>query len=124
MSDVTFTTKVEELLAEILKWIRFAGAGEVRKVLSSTLDTDQKRLIYHLSDGKRGAVEIAALAQTSDRTVRRNWESWARVGIVDAIKLAGGNRYKKSFEPEDFGISPPEQPLVTKATESTETVHS
>jgi hypothetical protein len=84
------------------------GAKEVRAVLASTLDTPQKLLVYHLSDGNRGSVEIANLAKTSDRTVRRYWESWARVGIVDTIKVRGGDRYKKSFDVEDFGMPPPE----------------
>jgi hypothetical protein len=99
--------RVEGLLREILKWMKFAGAKEVREVLATTLDTDQKKLIYHLSDGNRGSVEIAALAKASDRTVRRYWESWARRGIVDATRVRGGERYGKSFDPEDFGIRIP-----------------
>ena len=95
MSNRTSSNRAEELLAEILKWIKFAGAKEVREVLASTLDTDQKRLIYYLSDGNRGSVEIAKLAATSDRAVRRFWESWARQGIVDSIKVRGGERYKE-----------------------------
>ncbi|MDG6934345.1 MAG: hypothetical protein JRN68_06570 [Nitrososphaerota archaeon] len=108
MANGLSTNRSEELLAEILKWTKFMGADKVRSVLASTLDTEQKLLIYHLSDGNRGAVEIASLAKTSDRTVRRYWESWARVGIVDAIKVRGGDRYKKSFNVEDFGMPPPE----------------
>ncbi len=108
MANAIPGSRVEELLTEILKWIKFAGAKEVREVLASTLDTDQKRLIYHLSDGNRGSVEIAKLSNTSDRTVRRYWESWTRQGIVDPLKVRGGERYKKSFEPEDFGIRVPE----------------
>lgn len=108
MANSIATTRIEELLSEILKWIKFAGAKEVREVLASTLDTDQKRVIYHLSDGNRGSVEIANLAKTSDRTVRRHWESWVRTGIVDSLKVRGGERYKKSFELEDFGIRVPD----------------
>jgi hypothetical protein len=102
------TNRSEELLAEILKWTKFMGADKVRAVLNSTLDTPQKLLVYHLSDSNRGSVEIANLARTSDRTVRRYWESWARVGIVDVIRVRGGDRYKKSFNVEDFGMIPPE----------------
>lgn len=108
MANGINTNRSEELLAEILKWTKFMGAERVRAVLASTLDTEQKLLIYYLSDGNRGSVEIAALAKTSDRTIRRYWESWARVGIVDSIKVRGGDRYKKSFNVEDFGMSPPE----------------
>jgi len=97
-----------KILQEILKWIKFAGAKEVRNVLAATLDTEQKRLIYHLSDGTKGSVEIAQAAKVGDSTVRRYWESWARQGIVEPLKVRGGERYRKSFELEDFGFTIPQ----------------
>jgi hypothetical protein len=107
MSNVN-TSRVEELLSEILRWTKFTGAREVRAVLTTTLDTDQMKLIYHLSDGKVGSVEIAKAVGASDRTVRRYWETWATQGIVDVLKVRGGDRYKKSFQLEDFGIRVPQ----------------
>jgi hypothetical protein len=98
---------IESKITDLLKWTKFAGAKEVRGILTATLDSEQKRLIYHLNDGKRGSVEIAKAANTSDRTVRRYWESWARQGIVESLKVQGGERYRKSFELEDFGIEVP-----------------
>src|SRR3990170_2259804 len=101
------TDKMEELIEvmrEILKWTKFAGAGEVRNILTSALDTEQKRLIYHLSDGKKGSVEIAKATNAGDSTVRRYWEIWARQGIVEPIKVQGGMRFRKSFDLEDFGL--------------------
>ncbi|MGA2934073.1 MAG: hypothetical protein ABSD81_02840 [Methanomicrobiales archaeon] len=83
----------------------------MRGVLESTLDTETKRMIYHLSDGKRGSVEIAGLSKTSDSTVRRYWASWAKLGIAESFKVRGGDRYKKSFDLEDFGIPVPELPI-------------
>lgn len=120
MPDVTSSSKIEELLTEILRWIKFSGAHEVRQALSSTLDTDQKRLIYYLSDGSRGSVDIASLAKTSDRTVRRYWESWARMGIVDSLKVRGGDRYRKSFELEDFGMRIPDTQVEAKVENTAE----
>jgi len=101
------TNEQTEILREILKWIKFAGAKEVKNVLVSVLDTEQKRLIYHLSDGNRGSLEIAKAAGTSDTTVRRYWALWIRQGIVESLRVRGGERYKKSFELEDFGIEVP-----------------
>lgn len=103
-------TKTEALLSEMLKWTRFMASDKVRSVLHSTLDTPQKQLIYHLSDGTKGSVEIASKANTSDRTVRRYWESWGRTGIVEIVKVRGGDRYRKSFELEDFGFKVPSVP--------------
>lgn len=96
-----------ELLREMLKWIRLLGAKEVRGVLAAALDNDQKLLIYHLSNGERGSVEIANAANVSDRTVRRYWSSWARLGIVESLRVRGGQRYRKTFELEDFGFATP-----------------
>jgi len=96
--------RIVELLQEILKWTKFAGAREVRTALMNILETDQKRLIYHLSDGEHGSVEVGKAANVSDSTVRRYWESWTRSGIVEPIKVQGGLRYRKSFELEDFGF--------------------
>lgn len=107
-----------EILREILKWIRFTGAKEVKNVLVSTLDTEQKLLIYHLSNGNSASLDIAKMAGTSDTTVRRYWASWARQGIVESMRVRGGERYKKSFELEDFGIDIPQPKVTTKPVES------
>jgi hypothetical protein len=95
-------------LKEILKWVKFSGAEEVRVVLMKVLDTEQKRLIYYLSDGSHGSVEIGKKANVSDTTVRRYWESWARLGLAEPVKIQGGVRLKKSFELEDFGLAVPQ----------------
>jgi transposase len=114
------TSEQTEILREILKWIKFAGAKEVKNVLLATLDNEQKRLIYHLSDGNRGSLEIAKAAGISDTTVRRYWASWARQGIVESLKVRGGERYKKSFELEDFGIEGPQPKSSVQPNEAKE----
>lgn len=108
--------KIEQiinLLEEMLKWIKFAGAREVRTVLMGVLDTDQKRLIYNLSDGELGTIEIGKISKSSDSTVRRCWESWERLGIVEPLAVRGGIRYKKAFELQDFGFIIPQIKTVT-----------
>lgn len=96
------------LLREILKWIKFAGMKEVKSTLVSVLDTEQKRLIYHLSDGTRGIVEIAKLAGVgSTSTVFDMWQAWLKFGLGESIPVKGGSRFKRSFDLEDFGIQVP-----------------
>jgi hypothetical protein len=111
------TNEQTEILREILKWIKFAGAKEVKNVLLAALNTEQKRLVYHLSDGDRGSLEIAKAAGTSDTTVRRHWALWVRQGIVEPLKVRGGERYKKFFELEDFGIEVPQVKTVLQPNE-------
>ena len=115
MVNGTENTKIEQLLSEILKWTKFIGAKEVRGTLESALDTEKKRLIYHLSDGNRSSAEIAGLSRTSDWTVRNYWASWGRRGIMESFKVRGGDRYKKAFEIEDFDIPVPGLPTEADA---------
>jgi len=109
------------ILKEILKWIKFSGIKEVRTVMTSTLDTEQKRLVYHLSDGKKGSVEISQTTKIGDSTVRRYWDSWARLGLMEPVKVQGGIRYLKSFELADFGLAVPPLSLSKKSQNNGET---
>lgn len=113
------TDEQTAILKEILKWIRFTAAKEVKTVLLDAMNTEQKSLIYHLSDGSRSSAEIGKTAGVSDMTVRRLWATWARLGIVESIKVRGGDRYKKSFNLEDFGIEAPKIPATQNWAKST-----
>jgi len=104
-----------ELLQEMLKWTKFAGMKEVKNTLVSVLDTEQKRLVYHLSDGTRGTVEIAKLAGIgSTGTVFDMWQAWLKLGLGESIPVRGGSRFKRSFDLEDFGIEVPQIKEVKK----------
>lgn len=81
---------------------------EVKNTLTSILDTDEKRLIYHLSDGSRGVAEIAKLVGIGSTTVFSMWQTWLRLGLGESIPVKGGSRFKRCFDLEDFGIKVPE----------------
>lgn len=116
MSEKTLE-EILSTLQEILKWVKFSGVEEVRAVLMKVLDTEQKRLIYNLSDGAHGSVEIGRAANVSDRTVRRYWDTWSRLGLAQPVAVRGGIRLKKSFELEDFGFVVPQTTIVTTESE-------
>ena len=73
-----------------------------------------------MGDGKKGSVEISKDVNVGDSTVRRYWVSWARQGIMESLRVRGGERYKKSFELEDFGI---EVPPIKTQMETEESEH-
>ena len=102
------------LLREILKWLRFSGMKEVKSALTSALDSDQKKLIYHLSDGNKGSPDIGQQSGVSDFTVRNYWKQWSKLGIVEAIKVGRGDRFKKTFDLEDFGMDIPQPRIATQ----------
>jgi hypothetical protein len=105
-----------KILREILKWIKFAGMKEVKSTLSSVLDTEQKRLVYHASDGSRGSVEIAKLAGIgSNRTVADMWDAWLKLGLGESIPVRGGVRFKRTFDLVDFGFEVPRMPEAEKS---------
>lgn len=98
-----------KILREILKWVKFAGIKEVKSILVSNLDTEQKKLAYYLSDGTRGTVEIAKTANVgSTKTIFDMWQGWLKQGLGESIPVKGGSRFKRSFDLEDFGIAVPQ----------------
>jgi hypothetical protein len=118
MSD-KINEEILTTLKEMLKWVKFTGVKEVRTVLMNVLDTEQKRMIYHLSDGEHGTIEIGKLARVSDATVRQYWKTWSRLGIMEPMAVKGGTRYKKSFDIEDFGFDVPQIKADTVNLEQT-----
>lgn len=106
------------ILREILKWVKFAGIKEVKAILISSLDTEQKKIAYHLSDGTRGTVEVAKTANFgSTKTIFDMWQAWLKQGLGESIPVKGGSRFKRSFDLEDFGIAVPQ--YTTKQEEKT-----
>lgn len=98
--------RIIELLEEILKWTRFEGNQRVKEVLLHELDTDAKKIVYELSDG-RSSPEIAKVVDFIDETIRNWWKKWAKRGLTEVhpdYKL----RFRKIFSLGDFGIEVPE----------------
>jgi hypothetical protein len=95
-----------ELLREIVKWVRFAGLKEVKSTLETTLVDDQQRKAYQASDGSKGTREVASIAgYGSKSTVERLWKTWRKLGLGESFQVkGGGERFKRSFDLEDFDI--------------------
>ena len=96
--------EIIELLQELVKWTKFQAWSKVKEVLISVLNNDEKRKIYHLSNGKNSSRNIANEVTTAYTTIVKYWNEWANFNIVESIKVQRGIRYKKIFNLEDFGI--------------------
>ena len=97
-----------ELLREILKWTKFSGMKAVKDVFTLSLDTYQKKLVYQLSDGEKGSVEIGRASDiASTDTITRYWKIWTKLGLGENIAVKGGKRFKRAFDLEEFGIEIP-----------------
>jgi len=97
------------ILGEILKWTKFAGMKGVRDALNAALDAEQKRIVYQMSDGTIGMVEVgkgAGIASTS--TISRYWGAWSKQGFGEFVAVQKGNRFKRTFDLEEVGIEVPQ----------------
>jgi hypothetical protein len=98
-----------KVLREILKWMKFAGMNQVQSVLETTLNTPEKKLAYQMSDGTKGTIEIGKTSKVGSPTkVSTLWKEWKRKGLGDSLSVQGGDRFKRTFDLEDFGIEVPQ----------------
>ena len=103
------------LLKEILKWIKFSGMKEVKEALTSELDTDQKKQVYQLSDGTNSNAEINQATGVSAGSISLYCNKWLRLGLGETKAVAGGDRFVRAFDLNDFGITiPPCNPKKNK----------
>lgn len=110
--------EVREILAEILKWSRFQGLQQLKAILTETFQKDAEKIIYQNSDG-RDSRELATLAGVSHVTVINHWRKWAALGLVEPIRVRGGERYRRLFSLYGFGIELPKTktPSIVKEGE-------
>lgn len=111
-----------EVLREILKWVRFAGIKEVKAVLETSLDTEQKRAAYHISDGSRATREVASKAgYGSKSTVEVLWKKWRRLGLGESFQVKGrGERFRRSFDLEEFEMEVPKSVRAKEGQSATD----
>jgi hypothetical protein len=93
------------ILKEILKWVKFSGLKEVKEILLSTLNNEEKKLaIYQLSDGDHGIRDIVATLGVGDKTISSLWDLWLKTGLGENTPVYGRLRFKRSFDLRELGI--------------------
>lgn len=117
------TTKMIQLLEEILMWTRLEGVQKAKNTLETLLTNDIEKSIYQNSDG-RTSREIASSVGSSHVTIIRYWKRWATYGILEEVKSQGGSRYKRVFSLPDFGIEVPQLGNQTNSTADTPELRS
>jgi len=107
--------RIIELLEEMVKWTRFSSMPGVKQVLMDVLNDDERKMVYQFSDG-RGSEEVAKLTGVGASTIPRWWKIWIKAGISEAVSVKGGERAKRLFSLEDFGIDipKPKQAIVSE----------
>jgi hypothetical protein len=95
--------RIIELLEELVKWTRVTSIPDVKRLLLEILANKEERVAYQLSDG-RGSKEVARHISKSFSTVTTWWRRWIKAGIAEPVSAKGGQRAKRIFSLDDFGI--------------------
>jgi hypothetical protein len=98
-----------ELLRELVAYTRAANHLTITKVLETILDSDDKRLVYQLSDGDASARDIQRLSGVNKDSISEWWREWEQIGIAQQSRSSNvKGRRQRLFSLSDFGIAVPE----------------
>ena len=105
--------EIKDILKEILKWTKVTSIPKVKDVLIEILQTPQEKIAYQSSDG-RSSSKVSKEANVSYVTVTLWWKRWIKAGIAESVSARGGQRAKRVFSLDDFGIEVPsiERPKI------------
>ena len=107
--QVALLQEIVDSLRELVTWARVIGYPTVKQTLDTILDSDEKRLVYHLTDGQRGVKEIQRLTGVNVRYISEWGQEWERIGIVGPSRVSSiRGRRQRVFDLADFGFEIPE----------------
>lgn len=75
-------------------------------MLEIVLDTENKKIVYYLSNGENNQDEIIAKGKVGAGSISRYWNEWEKLGIGESIPVRRGKRFKAAFNLENFGLLP------------------
>lgn len=86
------------------------GYPTVKPMLETVLDSNEKRLVYHLTDGRRSVAEVQNLTGVNARFISEWGREWEKFGIVEQSRISKiKGRRQELFDPAVFGIPVPDQ---------------
>ena len=81
---------------------------KVKQTLETVLDSNEKRLVYHLTDGQRSVAEIQKLTGVNVRYISEWGQEWERIGIAGPSRVSSvRGRRQRAFDLADFGLEIP-----------------
>lgn len=107
----------ETILRDIARWLRFQNTSKLKEVLLVELDTDEKKLAFESTDGKKGLRKVASMSGAPQDTVYGWWKKWFNIGILEPSEIRKG-RLRKICSLEYVGITVPK--VVIPKDESTQ----
>jgi len=98
--------RIIKLLEEILIWMKYDYHATKEKMLE-ILDTDDKKIVYELSDGERSRRDLTKYVSVSGKTISNWWNDWFDSGLVVQTEKYEGGRYKRLCSLTKMGIRIP-----------------
>jgi len=96
--------RIEELLEEMVGWLRVLAGPTIRSWLEPVLTTTEERRVYQASTGVTRE-EVAGSAGVSHQTVSNYWNRWrsANPPIIQETKRKG--RYVRLYDLAELSMS-------------------
>jgi hypothetical protein len=113
-------TKMDELLSlirELVKWSKFGGKLELKRMLTDNLEGDSEKLVYEYSDGERSSRDIEKETGIGRASIQRHWEKWFKMGIMEASDRYEG-RMMHICSLGEVGIETPSPPSKRETQQS------
>ena len=105
-------------LRELTNLTRLIGYPTIKHALETVLDSDEKRLVYHLTDGQRTFAEINKLTGINARYISEWGQDWERIGLVEPSRVSSvKGRRQKVFDLAAYGIMVPNQVMSSEGGE-------
>ena len=107
--NISNSKSLEEILLtlqELLRWTKAASYANIKNMLGSVLDSENKRIVYYLSNGKNNQDDIVAKGKVAAGSISKYWNEWEKVGIGESIPVKRGKRFRGTFDLNNFGLLP------------------
>ena len=100
--------RIADELGEMKVWLKIAGLPNLLREINNNLRSDEEKIVYELSDGKRSTRDIVSELKNTGKsithaTVANMWKKWAVVGLVAPSERYKG-RFRKIVPLESLGI--------------------
>jgi hypothetical protein len=95
--------ETNDLLREILRWLRFQSLDKAKAAVSGLLDSDKKKTVFEFTDGKASGRALAAKCGVDRNAISRWWNDWFTAGII----TKEGDTFKRLFSLKELGFKLP-----------------
>jgi hypothetical protein len=111
--ELLLLQQITSSLHELVQFTRIVSYPTVKQILQATLDTEQKRLVYHCLDGTKTVGAIQEETGVNARYISEWGQEWEKIGIVKSSTISERKgRRQKVFDLSTYGLVMPEGALA------------